>query len=1070
MHHVIQSNHTDSLFSLFAELMRLQPFQQNPLKPLSIIVPNKGMEQWLKQALAKEFGIAANVQCLLPSRWLWQSYRMLLGAIDEQLPIEKPTLRWQLFNAFRQDGFLDDIDLPYPLDNALKAFQLADTLGDLFDQYLMYREPMIAGWEAGQDNAHYPWQSQLWRKLIQSLDADGPLHQGQAHRQFLAALKSGQQLPEASLLFFGFASYEPIIIDAIEALAANHEVYSFIPMPCREYWADQSRAQLEELAHPLLASWGAMGRDFSRYLIEQEALDTTIRAFDDYPASTLLGQLQQSVFEANAETQIDYQPQDFSLTFHRCYSPLREIEVLHDQILHALESDPSLEPSDITVMATDLELYQPYIDSVFQHQTEVHIPFSISTSKRFSDEPEVRLLMQLIDLPKLNADYPTLMEWLDNDSFRQAFEISEEEVDAISQWIELANIRWGLNKEHQAELGVDINQNSWAFGLERLLTGYFMAENQFSEPLYQGSLAVPMDNYDGIAVTIEKLTLLLDKLSKWRQSLRKTQTLVQWHQLLQDMLNEAFCETEANRYTLINLRKQLDQLLVSSAIFKEEQQLEPEVLRYELQRLLSQTQRNAQFLRGGVNFTSLQPLRSLPFKAIFILGLNQNDYPRQDQRISMDLMQFDHQLGDRSPSLEDKYLLLEALMSAEQRLGIFWQGWKLTNNADLFPSPLVLELQDVIKRFAGVDALNAISHEHSLHSFDDVAYEPQDKQPLLRSYRPLVSKSSNSIWEKVDDQAPINSTATSDPADQSIPAPYQNIELTELIAFFSSPMRHLLKRLGVDFYEQKIADPHEPFALDKPSDRRLRAELLDEALNSTSSSSAPTSLALHKQKASGAYPVRLESIFHGQEELSILSDMIREHRVNATTESYEAHFEALNLSVEGQIELFDGELFAAIAQSCKSNDIWINQSRLMVELRLKWLLANCRRPTTAKLLSFEASRTKTAFSFTVFEGIDSAQALSEFSQLIQLYLDSFERQIAFDNYCSNRGCSKLKEWPETIDSAFIEQFKKAANMKRTPFIEERQLFPEGLVNSPDFVRDSLSFWGRFMLLAQTVDA
>lgn len=42
--------------------------------------------------------------------------------------------------------------------------------------------------------------------------------------------------------------------------------------------------------------------------------------------------------------------EDYSVRVHSCHSPMREVQVLYDQILDAIEHDPSLAPSDIVVM------------------------------------------------------------------------------------------------------------------------------------------------------------------------------------------------------------------------------------------------------------------------------------------------------------------------------------------------------------------------------------------------------------------------------------------------------------------------------------------------------------------------------------------------------------------------------------------------------------------------------------------------------------------------------------------------------------------------------------------------
>ena len=58
---------------------------------------------------------------------------------------------------------------------------------------------------------------------------------------------------------------------------------------------------------------------------------------------------------------------------------MREMEVLHDQLLALFEKHPDLKPHDIVVMAPDISIYAPFIEAVFGTAPEqLRIPFSIA--------------------------------------------------------------------------------------------------------------------------------------------------------------------------------------------------------------------------------------------------------------------------------------------------------------------------------------------------------------------------------------------------------------------------------------------------------------------------------------------------------------------------------------------------------------------------------------------------------------------------------------------------------------------------------------------------------------------
>ena len=102
------------------------------------------------------------------------------------------------------------------------------------------------------------------------------------------------------------------------------------------------------------------------------------------------------------------------------------------------------------------------------------------------------------------------------------------------------------------------------------------------------------------------------------------------------------------------------------------------------------------FFGGGVQFGTLMPMRPIPFKAICLLGMHDGDYPRQKAARDFDLMGTSWRAGDRSRREDDRYLFLEALLSARQHLYISWQGHRATDNTEQPPSVLVAQLIDYL--------------------------------------------------------------------------------------------------------------------------------------------------------------------------------------------------------------------------------------------------------------------------------------------------------------------------------------------------------------------------------------
>jgi exodeoxyribonuclease V gamma subunit len=103
------------------------------------------------------------------------------------------------------------------------------------------------------------------------------------------------------------------------------------------------------------------------------------------------------------------------------------------------------------------------------------------------------------------------------------------------------------------------------------------------------------------------------------------------------------------------------------------------------------------FFGGGVQFSTLMPMRAIPFKGVCLLGMNDGAYPRQSTPRDFDLMTAHWRAGDRSRREDDRYLFLEAFLSAREKLYISWQGRRSTDNQKMPPSVLVSQLRDALK-------------------------------------------------------------------------------------------------------------------------------------------------------------------------------------------------------------------------------------------------------------------------------------------------------------------------------------------------------------------------------------
>ena len=869
---VLHGNRLETLRTLAIDWLRTHPLsplesetvlvQSNGMAQwlkLALAAPERGAEPGC--------GIAAAQRFLLPQSFLWQAYRCVLGAeaVPETSPFEKQRLQWRIYRLL--PGLLEtNPDTFAPLvrfldtdQDSRKRHQLARRLADLFDQYQVYRADWLADWLAERDQltdargnakplaADLRWQAVLWRALhADAGEAARLLSRPGIQERFLRTLDQAAcgEFPELPrrIVVFGITSLPRPVLDALHALSRHCQILQLVQNPSGHFWADlvedRDLLQLDRHrhqrtfgtpGHPLLASWGKQGRDFIALLDqidEPERYRDWFQSIDVFEPpvpedevledAPLLRQLQQDIFdltplpEPGAERRL---PADRSLRFHRAHSRQREVEILHDRLLDAFaRADGAgcpLRPRDIIVMVPDIDAYAPAVEAVFgtvNPNDPRYIPYTIGDRRARSEAPVAVALERLADLPNARLTLGDVLDLLEVAAFRRRFGLAEEDLPLLRRWCRDAGIRWGLDGEQrrQLELDSDFEQNSWRFGLRRMLLGYAVGTGEAWQAIEPYPEIGSLD-----AALLGPLRALLDTLEQQLNAFREPGRPVDWTQRVESLLADCFTLQAAEELALesrVLAAMQSWQLACEEAGFDEPIPLS--VARDAWLTALEDEGPAQRFLAGRVNICTMMPMRSIPFRLVCLLGMNDGDYPRTRPPLDFDLMAFKGQYrpGDRSRRDDDRYLFLEALLAAREHLHISWIGRNPRDNEPLPPSVLVNQLRDHLDRGWRLPdrdgkplyASEALTVDHPLQPFSP-RYDGQGEHFTYARE-----------WE-----ASTNQPATDGKLSKPDLAEDLVLGISDLSRFLADSARHFLsERLKLRFDAGNEAPPeHEPFEL-----------------------------------------------------------------------------------------------------------------------------------------------------------------------------------------------------------------------------------------------------------------
>ncbi|MFN6405871.1 MAG: exodeoxyribonuclease V subunit gamma, partial [Limnohabitans sp.] len=785
----------------------------HPLDPLEsevVLVQSNGMAEWIKIELARQGGVCAATRVELPSRFLWRTYRQVLGAhnVPPDSPLDKLPMTWRLM-ALLPECLGDPVFQPVAGflrgDEPDRLLQLASRLADLFDQYQIYRPDWLQDWAAGRDVLHQAagspelaqdqlWQAELWRRVLATLDdTQRQATRPALHARALAHLQSGQPLASAvarRVSVFGMSHMPGQLLEMLAALAAHSQVMLAVPNPCQYHWGDiidgrewlqaERRrhayrgealaglplAQLHLHAPTLLAAWGRQGRDFIRQLDAFDDLQAAqqltqwprLDFFDDVPGedgTRMLAQLQRRIRDLEPSSGgAPVEPWalgDQSVVFKIAHSPVRELEVLHDQLLQWFHTPPGeqpVSPRDVVVMVPDIETMAPAIRAVFGQYKRADarfIPFDIADLGAQAISPLIHAVEWLLALPQQRSRMSELVELLEVPALAARFGLSEAGLPTLTRWMAGSGIRWGLSAEHRAGLGLGVcgDDNSALFGVQRMLMGYACG----ADPVAEDALgATPYPEVGGLDAELAgSLAHLLQALIDWWQTATQDATPAQWAERGRAMLAAMFKPRDDNDRNALSA---LDQALTDwvracgEAGFAETVPLA--VARSAWLEALKMPRLEQRFRAGGVTFCTLMPMRAIPFKAVCLLGMNDGDYPRRSPRADFDLMGLPgmSRPGDRSRRDDDRQLMLEALLSARQVLYISWSGRSVRDNSEQPPSVLVSQLRDEIDLLWGKGTAESLTTVHPLQAFSRTYFEEgSGLQTYAREWRAAQNNS-----------------------------------------------------------------------------------------------------------------------------------------------------------------------------------------------------------------------------------------------------------------------------------------------------------------------------------------
>jgi exodeoxyribonuclease V gamma subunit len=797
-----RSNRLISLAQHLAERLEAT-VSDDPFEGDLILVPNLDTARWLKTTLAEMNGFAGNLHFQLPAEWQYSCIRELYPDLPKRLPSDPDPLKWAIYELLLNEKITARFDKLNRFLNSQPqekrdeaALAVAGQLASLFDQYLIYRPEMIIRWQNGKiGSGDEQWQAGIWNLLDKKWKS---IHQkelkknkAELYTDALQRLTDGDLKNVQPIHLFNPGLIAEPIVRMIEQASKHHSVDIYLVQPSGDP---------ESNSHPLISSLGK----------ESEAVNTLFylpgsRIVDSFPDTTEVNNLtniQKSIIQSDTGLQIKPENEDLSgVEVRSCHSAVREIEVLRYFLLSKFEEDSSLHPDDILVVAPNLDNYQSAIHAVFGITEDglPTIPYFVSGRNLSEADTFERAFLHILSLADSRFSFTAVMDLFMMRSIREQFRVSESEASTIKRWMEDNNVHWGLDENHRTESDQPGEHlQTWNSAMRRGWLGQWMG----SEP---GDIWNDTLLFNGVRTTSDQkiwaqFSNYLYRLNRIRNEVKTRRSPEKWYETIEKWLELFFSQKDLTSDYTLNTRKVFESMRehVKLAGFKSE--VSYSVIKSELEKKLEEQRSGSAQFHRGITFSTMVPVRSIPFRIIAMIGLNEGTFPRKVTAPDYDLMVQYPKPTDRNRRNEDRNLFLESILAAGEIHYCSYEGQSIIDNETIPPSPIVSDWVDYLSTISGLSSEEIIKKE-ALSSFSPSSFKTG------KNYSKLSAEAVQNILDS-DHKNEGLKFENSLPDGESL----QSLDLRDLISFYSNPIRTLVRsRFGS--YLRDIDEERDEFNL-----------------------------------------------------------------------------------------------------------------------------------------------------------------------------------------------------------------------------------------------------------------
>lgn len=717
-----------------------------------LIVPNAGVRVWLLQKLAHTMGAdpgqvngaIGNVEV----GFIGMLDRFITPGRRDADPWSLEHLTFAVLQAVHD--LRDDADVAANIQRLGGGLKAARTMADRFDRYHARRPHMIRCWEAGRaelspyvgddtvltDDDQLAtmlvvpalavadhWQFTVWSRVRELIGQPSPPARTAEALVELRRDGGNAGIPRR-IAVVGLQTLSSRHVEVLRTLSGVTDITVFLVHPSPRLAAEWSHRFLgvpvapgvaimrphlpavPEGTNPLVWSWLRGSMDLQHMLAVNGIAPEPHATVAAGGNNDLLGHLKRAIADPSSVVPQEIRTDDQSFLVHRAHNLARQVEVLHDALLHAFDQLPGLQPHEVVIVSPDIAAAAPHLQAVFSRPVvnaageSFVLPLVVADRGLREFDEGSRLLADLVTLLRSRFGVSEVMDVITSPLVLARFGLGPDDVDTWRRYMERTRVRWGIDDRHRSsawnvDMGAEGLAHTWVNAIRRSLLGAVLPDAD-TPAVELGGIVPVIDVEPGEIRAITALAEIMSVLSRAQSGVAGSLPVAGWCELLEETLGNL---VNGDKGETDEALRAVNHFLAHSVVPAGSGELDVRVpvefahIGSLITEQLTAAPGRQPLRTGAVTATSMIPLRSVPFRVVCVLGLDDGVLGSGDAE-GDDLESRQNLIGDADARLEQRRSLLDAVTAAGDRVIITCIGRNVKNNV---LTPLVTPLAELVE-------------------------------------------------------------------------------------------------------------------------------------------------------------------------------------------------------------------------------------------------------------------------------------------------------------------------------------------------------------------------------------